>query len=250
LNPKGEAQLICNTLQKTSLGHTYIPGDRVYPGLGVDMKTAISNMREADYRHWKEVEWPAFYISFLLEEGLQNLMEIKVDGKRVCFIGDHIWDVRTKASNFRDSWVILTDVRNTDKIFNAGKGFGLVIIFAYYNYDTDGSLWQWHEDLKGRESDYVKKIEAEGRPRRRRKATMFLIEGNAYFFPTLRDFQSGISGGWLKNDVARNWRNQNENKRNPKYAIDFVNIPAKNKVLRHDFNFDLEEFDENLLWDE
>lgn len=249
LTQEEEAQYIFQILHDQNLGLIVVPGDRVYPGLAIDGKVAILEMKEAKYPRWKEMEWPAYYISFILEEKLTGRMDIKREGKRVCFKGDYLWDARLKSSESNSSWVPLTDVRNIDKNFADETGFGLIIIIVLYKYDEDGSFREWHEKEKGGSSEYTKKIELEGRKPRRRKTYAFLIEGNAYYFPSYEDFRSGVQQGWLDEDFARTMRNSNENSRNPKYAIDWVNIPRRFKLLRHNFNIDVEEFEEEIFLD-
>jgi len=251
LTPAEEAKMIFNTLHDLGLGMEIISGDRLYEGLTIDGKQAIQEMKDGGDPYWREMEWPAYYISFLLKNQLRGRMQIVERGrKRICFQGEHPWDVRIKATDYRTPWVILTDVRNTDRVFDDGRGFGLIVIFVIVTKDEDGTFRQWHEELKGGSSEYTRRVEREGRRPRMRKKEMFLIKGTAWFFPTLAEFKRGVDEGWLDEDFARTMRNSDRRSRNPKYAIDISRIPERYKVFVHNFNVDPDEFYDELFQDE
>ncbi|NHI94469.1 MAG: hypothetical protein EAX96_18405 [Candidatus Lokiarchaeota archaeon] len=244
MNASDEANNILTKLHEIGLGLEVISGDRVYEGLPIDYRTAITEMKESNYRYWKEMEWPAYYISFLLESSLSDSMNVVDEDKRVCFEAASIWDVRVKSMGSNTPWVILTDVQNMNRTINNHNGFGLIIIRALMNYELKSEVKDYHDELKGGPSEYSKKILLEGRKPRRRKKVMFLIDAFAYHFQNLEEFREGIINGWLKDNVATNWRNSDESPRNPKYKINISRIPEKFKVIRHNFNYDIDEFED------
>jgi len=240
--------MIFTALHDAGLGMKMVHGDRLYEGLVVDGKQAILEMKNDGEPYWKEMEWPSYYLSYLLRKELRDRMQIVEKGRRrICFQGEHPWDVRVKAKESKDPRVILTDVKNTDMVFDDGNGFGLIVFFVMTEKDEDGTFRQWHEELKGGSSEYTKKIASEGRKPRIRKKSIYLISGEAWFFPDLESFRSGVEQGWLDEDFARTMRNSNERSRNPKYAINVSEIPNQFRVLRHYFNVDPDDFNEELF---
>ena len=89
MNSSNESRVIFEALQELGLGMTIIPGDRVYPGYPIDGITAIEEMRDAGYPFWREMEWPAYYIAFLLERQLAGRLETIRDGKFTTFKGEY-----------------------------------------------------------------------------------------------------------------------------------------------------------------
>ncbi len=241
MEPAEEAGQMLQALHDEELGHQVGPGNQLYPGLVIDGKTAIIEMKKASYPFWKEMEWPSYFIRFLLEHLLEGEFQITTEKKRTLFSKEYVWDVRVRADHSTDK-VILTDVRNIDSLFSDARGFGLIIIDCDSNLEINGEFRAWQEHLTGLISKYAW--------HRRRKTHLFLMNGFAYFFPTLNDFRSGIKGNWLEDQFGRNLREPDGSPRNFKYRIALGGIPEQYQVTTHTFNLNPKGITDELQEDE
>lgn len=230
--PGEEAEYIFHKLHDIELGAQQIQGDREYPGLAIDGKRAITEMRDASYPSWKEMEWPTYYIRFLLERLLPDFKIIR-DQRRVLFERKYIWDVRVHSAHDRRADIQLSDVLNMDAIFQRGKGFGLMILNSITNLEVGSEFREWQEHFTGRVSNYAR--------HRRRKTVLFLLEGLAFYFPTLESFKAGVNEGWLDDQHGENLHEPNGSDRNFKYLLRLTQIPARLCAKRHGFNMDQDE---------
>lgn len=235
-----EAKLILNFLYQ-ELGLIIVPGDRI-EGQGINGYEAIELMKRENYRFWKEMEWPSYYIKFLLERQSENLgFEIIRNRKWVIFKKNYIWDVRVNSSGKED--IILTDVEKLKEKFRDGNGYGLIVIEALC-HDEQGTVFRdWVDELKGGKSAYTTMRERQGATPRKRKSDMQLQHANVFYWQSLQEFETGI-GTWLNAEFAATMRNSNDNIRNPKYCVKLASIPRQFFVTSWNFNWDPEEFHE------
>uniref|UniRef100_A0A7C3N8U2 Uncharacterized protein n=1 Tax=candidate division WOR-3 bacterium TaxID=2052148 RepID=A0A7C3N8U2_UNCW3 len=123
-----------------------------------DGRKSILEMKDADYPHWKQMEWIGFYFQFLCEKHLSGFMEIpgpKYGNTRFDGFKDIPWDFKAHAMNTSSHQIIVNDSEATA---NGIKDYGMVgLILALgkvlYN-DEDRTFQRWHEELKGGLSKY------------------------------------------------------------------------------------------------
>lgn len=230
--PGEEAEYIFQRLHDLELGAQRIQGDREYPGLAIDGKRAITEMREAGYAAWREMEWPTYYIRFLLEKLLPDFT-ITRDQRRVLFERKYIWDVRVHSEHARHGNIQLSDVGNMDAVFQKGKGFGLLILNSETNREVGSEFREWQEQFTGSDSNYAR--------HRRRKTVLFLLEGLAFYFPTLDSFKAGVNEAWLDDQHGETLHEPNGSERNFKYLLKLTRIPERLCVRVHGFNVDGDE---------
>ncbi len=236
MEPGEEAEYIFQKLHDEELGSQKIQGDREYPGLAIDGRQAITEMRDAGYPSWKEMEWPTYYIRFLLERLLKDDFTFTREKRRVLFERNYIWDVRVHSALGRGK-VQLSDVLNMDAVFNKDKGFGLLILHSVTNLETDEEFRRWQEQITGSVSEYLR--------HRRRKTYLFLLEGLAFYFPTLESFKVGVREEWLDDKHGKNLLEPGGTERNYKYLLMLRKIPDRLGVAVHDFNAGLDELEED-----
>jgi len=123
-----------------------------------DGRSAILEMKNAGYPHWKQMEWIGWYFQFLCEKHLENL--VKIPGPKygnVQFDGfkEIPWDFKAHAINTSSHQVIVNDSEATAKAIKQFGSVGLILALGEVQYNDDKRTFQkWHEDLKGGRSKY------------------------------------------------------------------------------------------------
>lgn len=146
-----------------------------------DGRSAILEMKENDSKHWRQMEWIGWYFEHLCCTRLAGILEIPgptygragFDGFR-----ETPWDFKCHASNTSSHRIIVNDL---DAIEQACSEFGAVgLILAVgedvYNDKETRAFQRWHDELKGKESAYVKARKERGSWSRLRKVRMTLEE--------------------------------------------------------------------------
>lgn len=123
-----------------------------------DGKKSILEMKEAKYRHWKQMEWIGFYFQFLCEKYLKDIIEmpgpkygnVQFDGFKYI-----PWDFKTHAINTSSHQVIVNDSEAISKAIKQYGEVGLVLALGEVLYnDRERNFQKWHEELKGGLSKY------------------------------------------------------------------------------------------------
>jgi len=185
-----------------------------------DGKEAILEMKDKNYRHWKQMEWIGFYFQFLCERYLSEVMEIP--GPKfgnVTFDGllSLPWDFKAHAMGERKHKIIVNDSVAIASAISQYGAFGLIIALgeAHYN-DKARSFQKWHEELKGGASDYTKERIDRGAWSRIRKISfdvkkIALVKIDDETLERCGTFQVGF-------------RNSNGSPRRPKVLLDVEDV--------------------------
>jgi len=143
-----------------------------------DGKAAIIEMREAHYPHWRQMEWIGFYFQFLCEQRLKNLFEFQQPKYgRTSFDGlFHIpFDFKAHATNTSSHSIVINDAEAIEHALQEYGAVGLLIAIGDVTYnDEDRSFQKWHDEFKGKPSEYVLRNRERGAWSRLRKYTMTL----------------------------------------------------------------------------
>lgn len=192
-----------------------------------DGKAAITEMRDADYPHWRQMEWIGFYFQFLCERALAPLMKIPGPSYgRVAFDGfaEIPWDFKAhphKNAKGQNSDSVIVNDRLA--ILGAIKQYGqagliLAIGDAEYN-DTDRSFQIWHQELKGGLSEYERQRIERKAPSRLRKVAFKLLEIDIILLDN-----KGVDGF---GSFQEGFRNSDGSPRNVKVLLNLLsNTPA------------------------
>jgi len=191
-----------------------------------DGREAILEMRDANYPHWRQMEWIGFYFQFLCEKYLSNFMEIpglRYENTKFDGFKDILWDFKTHVINTNKYKIIVNDSKTIAEAIDDFDSVGLIIAFGEAIYDDESRSFQnWHNALKGGLSKYtIKRIER-GSWSRIRKVYFELKQIN---FVEINDDVLIRSGTFQSN-----FRNSN-------------GLPRKEKVL-----LDLNEIDEGTIY--
>jgi len=190
-----------------------------------DGKQVIQEMKNADFPHWRQMEWIGFYFQFLCAKHLSSFVQIPGPkyGK-VEFDGFYQvpWDFKAHAMNTSSHQVIVNDAQAISAGINEHGCFGLILAMGKVEYnDEQRSFQQWHSALKGGISDYEKERIRRGAWSRLRK-TFFDLQQISFIQIT---DETLVKTGSFQSD----FRNSNGR-------------PRKSKVL-----IDLEKLDEEIV---
>lgn len=184
-----------------------------------DGRDSITQMKEGGSSQWRQMEWIGFYFEFLCQRHLSSILNMPGPSfGRVGFDAQRQvpWDLKSHVTGPRKDTLIVND---TEAIHDAIQKFGavgLLVASGIAIYDDErGSFRDWHDKLKGAESEYVKQRKARGAKSRRRKVRFtikeFLICGlDEDSLKTVGSFQRGMrnaDGSPRREKVSLNLRN-------------------------------------------
>ena len=197
---------------------------RDFPGTW-DAREAILAMKDADYAHWKQMEWIGFYFQFLCERVFANLLTMPGETYgRTQFdaFGPIPWDFKAhsmKMSSGRKSNTVITnDTEAIDQAIDRHGWYGLVLGSGEATYNDDDRTFQrWHEEIKGNPSAYQKRMRAAGARSRRRKICFVLSDVRFICLDAAALEECGR--------LHRQGRNSDGNPRRPKYSVNMTKVP-------------------------
>ncbi|MCL1887568.1 MAG: hypothetical protein FWF96_01695 [Kiritimatiellaeota bacterium] len=143
-----------------------------------DGKSAIIEMKDAGFRHWRQMEWIGFYFQFLCEQKLKDLFEMQQPKYgHAAFDGlFHIpFDFKAHATNTSTHTIICNDREAVESALRDYGAVGLLIAVGDVTYnDENRSFQKWHDEAKGKTSAYVQRNRERGAWSRLRKQEMDL----------------------------------------------------------------------------
>ena len=135
----------------------------------LDGKVCIQELKDNDY-NWRQMEWAGWYNEYWMKKNLQ-LSEGNIYGK-VRFDGlYHNFDIDYKAHNIDNAILLGNDLEATYKRIEKNGALYLLVKNNKYTMDESGDFKKWHNELKGKQTKYVHKNEANKRPSRMRKVS-------------------------------------------------------------------------------
>ncbi len=146
-----------------------------------DGRAAILEMKEQGSRHWRQMEWIGWYFEHLCCTHLAGVLDIPgptfgragFDGFR-----ETPWDFKCHASNTSSHRIIVNDLEAIEQACDQFGAVGLILAVGevVYNDKETRAFQKWHDELKGKESAYVKAKKERGSWSRLRKVRMTLEE--------------------------------------------------------------------------
>jgi len=194
-------------------------------------KDAVSEMKDGGSRNWKQMEWAGWYT----EEKAQQILEDEIGGGRGKSVGNTEFDyanednfdikshIKNKPDGKSNDWTILNDQSAIKSTIEEEGSIGFIVISGTAEFDEDGEFKQWHDEKKGKKSDYVKQREKDGRPSRIRKSSVEYDELTIVEFNDVDDLERGKEEGWLKD--FNQGRNADGSRREPKYMMKIEDVP-------------------------
>lgn len=183
-------------------------------------KSVIMEMKEAEFPHWRQMEWIGFYFQYLCAKQLSGIMQIPgpMYG-RVEFDGflDIPWDFKAHAMNTSSHQIIVNDSEAISEGIKQYGCVGLILAMGKVEYnDENRTFQQWHSILKGGISDYEKERIKRGAWSRLRKVSFELQQIS---FIQLTD-DTLIKSGSFQSD----FRNSNGRPRRSKVLLDLEKL--------------------------
>lgn len=142
---------IIDTIEKLQLASQNIP--KVWDG-----RKSILEMKDADYKHWRQIEWPEFYFKFLSQKHFDSIINIpskKHGNIRFDAFREILWDFRVDSTDAETYSITANDVEViADAISNYGY-YGIILAVGDMEFDgKETSFKKWHDELRGKVSKY------------------------------------------------------------------------------------------------
>ena len=134
------------------------------------------------------------------------------------------WDFKAHIENSSGHpWTILNDCEAVDLCIEEYGGLGYFFVCGDAEFDEDESFKHWHDNLKGKTSDYVKeRIKRGAKSRIRKKA--FNVESFSAIFINDKILREGLRHKWI-GYFQKGMRNANGTPRRAKYKINICKAP-------------------------
>jgi hypothetical protein len=143
-----------------------------------DAKECVKEMKTANFKHWKQVEWQGWYLEFIALPALISALggaPVKIGTTTFDYQRNFIWDLKTH-SNFTktkstNSECPLND-QDSMKLAIQNGGLGLVVLSGDPVYGgMDFAIW--HKRLRGSAGDPRRELKSKFKPTR---LDLFFIE--------------------------------------------------------------------------
>ena len=204
-----------DTVKQLQVASRAIP--RVWDG-----RQSILEMKNAGFRHWRQMEWMGFYFEFQCVRHFGDIL--RIPGPRhgkVEFdaLGRIPWDFKAHAANTTRSVVIANDAEAISAMLDTHGQYGIILAIGDVEYNDDERTFkQWHDALKGGRSDYERKRIARGAISRQRKTSFSLME--LHFICLDEDHLAVCSASFQEG-----FRNADGSPRNAKVMLRVRDIP-------------------------
>lgn len=183
-------------------------------------KQAIKEMRDAEFHHWRQMEWIGFYFQFLCAGLLSSVVQMPGPRYgRVEFDGLLIipWDFKAHAINTSIHQIIINDSLALSMGIQYYGSVGVILALGEVEYnDQNRSFQKWHNELKGGASSYELDRIRRGAWSRLRKVSFSLQQ---ICFIRINDRTLVKSGSFQEN-----FRNSNGQPRKAKVLLDLEKL--------------------------
>jgi hypothetical protein len=204
-----------------------------------DGMECLLELKEADY-NWKQMEWIGWYFEYKASLVLISTM----GGENGPTYGNtsfdykkrYVWDFKAHPLNSSSHpWAIMNDCEAVQSCINENKGLGFIIALgnALYN-DENRTFKSWHDELKGKTSDYEIERIKRGAQSRKRKTSFELTHYLAVFFQNMAQIEKDLGEDKIRY-FQKGMRNADGSLRRAKYQI---NIDAYRTQAKTEPNSD------------
>jgi len=173
----------------------------------------------------KQIEWAAIFFEEYCRPLLTNFLGgwhgVRITkGSRIDYQRYYNWDL--KVHSLKDSkgklqsQIILNDKTAMDRIIKQESGIGFVIADVDFDFDTEGKLQKWRDELEERTKSHSKN----SRLMKNRGKVKSL---KAIFIKDEITLKSGIRDEWIS--IFKQGRQPDGSPRNPKYMMNLNKIP-------------------------
>jgi hypothetical protein len=187
------------------------------------LKTAITEMRDQGFPHWRQSEWPGFYFEFR-EQALGHSgfprgprygnVEFDLQSKLV-------WDLKVHVDG--KSMVPLNDQEAVRDCISERGFLGWMILTGTATYASDSER-DWHTELKGGLTAYASNNRKEGKRQRRIKSSFTPQAIVGFGISGIKNLERAVDEGWLV-DFQKGLPNSDGSPRRAKYMANLLAIP-------------------------
>lgn len=199
-------------------------------------KKAILDMKEADVRGWRDLEYFGFWFENIFKTRLLADLGMRAGPQhghtRFDIAGAFVWDLKVHGMGSKQ--VILNDREAMEACLKNGP-LGFIIVHGDYTKDdADRSFKLWHDREKGKPTAYVLEGVATGRNSRPRKTAFDPVRVQALVLPSADTVKEGMRRGWMTT-FQEGMRNAGGSLRRQKYKISSLErVPAEFIVAKAD----------------
>ena len=128
----------------------------------MDGQSCVKEMRDAEYRHWKQTEWQGFYFEFKVCPALINALgggPKTVLNTEFDYALTNTWDLKTHSSvdrHARSNHTAQLNDQEAIQIAVEEGGLGLIVLSGIPTLDLDFALW--HKSFRGNTGDTSKPL--------------------------------------------------------------------------------------------
>lgn len=144
-------KMIIETIEKLRLASQNMP--KVWDG-----RESILEMKSANFRYWRQMEWIDFYFKFLCQTHFTGIIDMpgkKYGNTAFDAFRKISWDFKTDSVDPRAYSVTANDAKGiADTISDYGY-YGIIIAIGDMEWDDkETSLKKWHDEIRGKVSKY------------------------------------------------------------------------------------------------
>jgi hypothetical protein len=196
----------------------------------IDGKSAILEMKNGASRNWRQMEWIGFWFEYFIETEVKPKLGNTIGPRYGNTVFDlqleNVWDL--KAHPNHSSQLLLNDQDAVRKCIIENGGVGFIIIEGAVEYDdVNESFKNWHDKMKGKQSDYVTARIHRNAPSRRRKISFQPTSIVGVWIDSLEVLIKGQADGWISG-FQENMRNADGKPRRSKFKFNTLKIPEAN----------------------
>ncbi|MBI3075212.1 MAG: hypothetical protein HYY92_03320 [Parcubacteria group bacterium] len=195
-----------------------------------DGRSAILEMRNAESRDWRQMEWMGFYFEFLCEKFLSEITKIpgpRYGNTQFDALKKIPWDFKTHATNTSSHKIVVNDKEAIERGVEEYGAVGVIVAVGDVVYNDEKRTFQkWHEKLKGGASQYTEERIQRGAWSRLRKVA---VDIKQISFIKIDRVLLNVAGSFQEN-----FRNADGSPRRVKVTIDLEKV-GDNLIYAVDF---------------
>lgn len=197
-----------------------------------DGRDAILEMKDAGYRHWRQMEWPGWYFQFQCESIFNGILEMpgkKYGNVEFDAFREISWDFKSHTANTASHTIITNDTEAIGRAIDEQGYYGLILAVGEVEYnDEERTFKRWHDELKGGMSAYERRRIARGAMSRRRK-TEFVLD-RIHILCLNEEMLNVCSGSFQEG-----FRNADGSPRRSKVTVNVQKVPDEAILITQQF---------------
>lgn len=165
-------RMIIDTVEKLRLASRNMP--RTW-----DAKESILEMKSANFRYWRQMEWIDFYFKFLCQKHFTGIIDTpskKYGITEFDAFREIPWDFKVDSIDPGAYSVAANDAEAIENTLHDHGYYGIILAIGAMEYDDEKtSFKKWHDELRGKIDEYDTNKINRGIMSRTRK-TAFVLE--------------------------------------------------------------------------